>query len=166
MRLEKCWFCSSTIYPGHGICFVRNDSKLFKFCRTKCHKNFKMKRNPRKVKWTKVYRALQGKDLCDDTIFQFERRRNRPLKYNRELINSTLSALDKLDAIHTRRSSRFFENRMNEAKKDKFVHDKQMIEQNIGLVRSSRTEKLKAARDSNRIKLDTSINLTCSKQEE
>ena len=54
---------------------------------------------------------------------------------------------------------------MNEAKKDKFVHDKQMIEQNIGLVRSSRTEKLKAARDSNRIKLD-SINLTCSKQEE
>ena len=43
------------------------------------------------------------------------------------------------------------ENRMNEAKKDKFVHDKQMIEQNIGLVRSSRTEKLKAARDSNRM---------------
>lgn len=136
MRLEKCWFCSSTIYPGHGITFVRNDATVFKFCRSKCHKNFKMKRNPRKVRWTKAYRKLAGKELAEDATFEMERRRNRPEKYDRELVKKTVKAIERISEIRQRRQERFYEKRMAKAKSQQVAQDKQQLEQEIHLVKA------------------------------
>eukprot|EP00270_Netrium_digitus_P009672 TRINITY_DN2952_c1_g1_i1.p1 TRINITY_DN2952_c1_g1~~TRINITY_DN2952_c1_g1_i1.p1 ORF type:complete len:173 (-),score=67.98 TRINITY_DN2952_c1_g1_i1:325-843(-) len=136
MRLEKCWFCSSTVYPGHGIVFVRNDAKVFRFCRSKCHKNFKMKRNPRKVKWTKAYRKLHGKDMAEDTTFEMERRRNRPERYDRNVVANTLKAMKRIDEIRVKRAARFWERRMQVKKlKEKAAKVKE-LEQGIHLVKA------------------------------
>ena len=39
----------SKIYPGHGIIFVRGDSKSFRLLNGKCTAHFKAKKNPRKL---------------------------------------------------------------------------------------------------------------------
>ncbi len=87
------------VYPGHGIVFARNDSKLFRFCRSKCHKHFKAKHNPRKFRWTKAYRKAHGKEMVKDTVFEFEKKRNEPLTYNRDIYVSTIQAMKRIDVI-------------------------------------------------------------------
>ncbi|XP_059288337.1 probable ribosome biogenesis protein RLP24 [Lycium ferocissimum] len=136
MRLEKCWFCSSTIYPGHGIQYVRNDAKIFRFCRSKCHKNFKMKRNPRKVKWTKAYRRLHGKDMTQDSTFEFERKRNRPERYDRNVTESTLKAIKKIDKIRVDREERHIAKRMKGKKSKEQREAENELKQSIHMVKA------------------------------
>ncbi|WYZ40575.1 hypothetical protein EsH8_IV_000916 [Colletotrichum jinshuiense] len=112
MRIETCYFCSRPAYPSKGITFVRNDAKLFRFCRSKCHKNFKMKRNPRKLKWTKAYRASAHKEMTVDSTLQFGARRNVPVRYDRDLVAKTLKAMERVTEIRSRRERVFYKKRM------------------------------------------------------
>eukprot|EP00766_Chilomastix_caulleryi_P006863 gnl/Chilomastix_caulleri/992.p1 GENE.gnl/Chilomastix_caulleri/992~~gnl/Chilomastix_caulleri/992.p1 ORF type:complete len:232 (-),score=55.88 gnl/Chilomastix_caulleri/992:30-725(-) len=111
VKIEKCSFCSKNIYPGYGVMFVRNDNTVFRFCTSKCRKAFNMKRNPRKVAWTKSFRRMRGKDLKFDPTFEFERRRNTPLRYNRELFSKTVEAINKVTSIRHTREIRHIETR-------------------------------------------------------
>ena len=135
MRIHTCYFCSSPVYPGHGITFVRNDSTIFRFCRSKCHKNFNRKRNPRKVKWTKAFRKAAGKEMTLDTTFDFEKRRNRAVKYDRELMGETLHAMQRVKEIQTAREDRFYTQRMKDTKAKAKQRDLVELEQNIELIR-------------------------------
>ena len=56
MKFDLCSYSGIKIYPGHGRTYVKADGKTFKFLNKKCERAFKMKRNPRKVNWTVLYR--------------------------------------------------------------------------------------------------------------
>jgi large subunit ribosomal protein L24e len=57
-----CSFCGETLEPGTGKMFVKKDGSILFFCGSKCQNNFKLKRVPRRVTWTKAGRKALGKE--------------------------------------------------------------------------------------------------------
>lgn len=47
-----------------------------------------------------------------DSTFEFEKRRNRPIKYNREVMQQTLRAMKRVSEIQEKRKEMFFKMRM------------------------------------------------------
>jgi large subunit ribosomal protein L24e len=138
MRVEHCFFCSGPQYPGHGMTFVRNDSKVFRFCRPKCHAAFLKKRNPRKTKWTKAFRKATGREMRVDAAFDFERRRHAPVKYDRELMGATLRAMKRVSAIASAREARFYDKRMALTREASRAAARVELEQGVALVQPAR----------------------------
>jgi|TARA_Y100000031_G_scaffold129889_1_gene149234 large subunit ribosomal protein L24e len=59
---KKCTFCGADIPPSRGITYIRNDGVTQHFCSSKCRKNtLKLKRDPRKYKWTAAYKKPKSK---------------------------------------------------------------------------------------------------------
>jgi large subunit ribosomal protein L24e len=54
-----CSYCGRPIEPGTGLMYVKNDGTILWFCSSKCFKSWKLKRDPRKLKWTKKYTRLR-----------------------------------------------------------------------------------------------------------
>lgn len=95
-----------------------------------------MKRNPRKVKWTKAYRKLAGKDLVDDAVFDMERRRNVPEKYDRTLVAKSVAAMKRTDELRVARAARHHERRMRVAKAKDAVAERAALEHGLHLVKA------------------------------
>jgi len=113
---------------------VRNDAKAFRFCKSKCHKNFKMKRNPRKLAWTKSFRRAHGKEMTVDSTLTFAQRRNIPVRYNRDLVATTLKAMSRVTEIRQKRERAFYKARMRGNKQRQREDDRKLVEENQHLL--------------------------------
>ena len=140
MRVYQCHFSSSPVYQLHAITFVRNDAKEFRFCRSKCHKAFKQRRNPRKLRWTKAFRKAAGKELVVDSTLTFASRRNVPVRYNRDLVATTLKGMSRIEEIRQKRERAFYKNRMKGNKERQLAADRKLVEDNPELLRLREVE--------------------------
>merc|ERR1712200_70366 len=173
---ERCYFCGAYCYPGKGMTFVRNDCKIFKFCRSKCHKSFKKKKNPRKAKHTKAFRKSAGKELAVDPSFEFEKRRNVPVKYDRELWQNSIHAMQRVEEIKNKRQAHHIFQRMKMAKKIQKAKDIKEVERDLALIKSPAAglrQAMKAKQqeemeeeegEMEMAEVDTSLNLAKSKK--
>ncbi|KAI2500935.1 metallochaperone-like domain [Fragilaria crotonensis] len=75
-----------------------------------------------------------GKEMAVDSTFEFEKRRNRPVKYDRDLMGKTILAMQKVQQIKESREQRFFQNRMTDAKAEKKKQARVEIEKSIELL--------------------------------
>jgi len=69
-----------------------------------------------------------------DSTFEFEKRRNRPVKYDRDLMSKTILAMQRVQGIKTKREERFHANRMRDAKKEKKEQARVEIEKSIEIL--------------------------------
>jgi len=77
VKTDTCSFSGLRIYPGHGIFFVRGDSKGFKFINRKSKSLFTQRLNPRKLAWTIVYRRMHKKGTLEENQKKKARKVNK-----------------------------------------------------------------------------------------
>lgn len=109
---------------------------MFRFCRSKCHRAFKKKKNPRKTRWTKSFRKTAGKELTVDATYEFEKLRHVPVRYNRELWQKTITAMKRVLEIRKRREAQHVANRLLKGVELRKAADLREVERNLDLLKA------------------------------
>merc|ERR1711881_201600 len=86
-KIDLCVYSGYKIYPGHGRTLVKSDGKSYKFLSGRTHKAHMLKRNPREVTWTVLYRRKHKKGLEEETV---KKRNKRTTKFQRAVVGATL----------------------------------------------------------------------------
>ncbi|XP_059618817.1 large ribosomal subunit protein eL24 isoform X2 [Phlebotomus argentipes] len=90
MKIGLCAFSGYKIYPGHGKTMVKVDGKTFTFLDKKCERSYLMKRNPRKVTWTVLYRRKHKKGIEEEAV---KKRSRRTQKFQRAIVGASLTEI-------------------------------------------------------------------------
>ncbi|EDS30024.1 60S ribosomal protein L24 [Culex quinquefasciatus] len=88
MKIGLCAFSGFKIYPASGKTLVKADGKTFTFINKKCERSFLMKRNPRKVKWTVLYRRKHKKGIVEEAT---KKRSRRTQKFQRAIVGASIT---------------------------------------------------------------------------
>merc|ERR1712186_215759 len=87
MKIEICPYSGYKIYPGRGRTLIKQDGKTFKFLDSRSHKAHLLKRNPRKVTWTVLYRRKHRKGIEEEVS---KKRTKRTQKFQGAVVGATL----------------------------------------------------------------------------
>ncbi|CAG5134152.1 unnamed protein product [Candidula unifasciata] len=88
MRIELCSYSGYKIYPGHGRRLVKADGRTFNFLSHKCERSHMMKRNPRNINWTVLYRRKHKKGQTEEVT---KKKTRRTQKFQRAITGATLN---------------------------------------------------------------------------
>merc|ERR1712039_251538 len=86
-KIELCVYSGYKIYPGHGRTLIKVDGKSYRFLSGRTHKAHILKRNPREVTWTVLYRRKHKKGQEEDVS---KKRNKRTQKFQRAVVGATL----------------------------------------------------------------------------
>merc|ERR1712241_1224216 len=86
-KIELCVYSGYKIYPGHGRTLIKVDGKSYRFLSGRTHKAHILKRNPREVTWTVLYRRKHKKGQEEDVS---KKRNKRTQKFQRAVVGAPL----------------------------------------------------------------------------
>ena len=92
-RTETCRFSGLRIYPGRAVKFVRTDTQIFTFLKSKCRTLFNQRKKPAKLAWTALYRKQHKKDATSEVTKR--KKRGGKATLSRAIAGASLEVIQK-----------------------------------------------------------------------
>merc|ERR1712032_524226 len=93
IKTETCRFSGLRIYPGRAVKFVRTDTQIFTFLKSKCRTLFNQRKKPAKLAWTSLYRKQHKKDLTTEVTKR--KKRGGKATLGRAIAGASLEVIQK-----------------------------------------------------------------------